>query len=251
MRRALLATIIVGTGCGLGPAGPGTPSGTPPDADLTILFIGNSLTYTNDLPGMVQRLLSTHGEVGTVYTEAIAYPNYGLQDHWAIGTARARIAVGGWDYVVIQQGPSATEGRPSLLEYSARFADEASAVGARLALYMVWPSTARSFDFDGVSDSYATAAAQNDALLFPAGEAWRAAWAIDPGLPLYGSDGFHPSVSGTYVAALVIYQQLSGRDPRFLPAEIPLGSGPLELPLTVSDALHDAAVTANSEFARP
>lgn len=251
MRKTLLATIVAAAGCGLGPAGPGASTEPPPDADITILFIGNSLTYTNDLPGMVQRLLADHGDVGTVYTEAIAYPDYGLQDHWGIGTARQRIAVGGWDYVVLQQGPSATEGRPSLLDYSARFAAEARAVGARPALYMVWPSATRPFDFDGVSDSYATAAEQNDALLFPAGEAWRAAWAIDASLPLYGPDGFHPSVSGTYVAALVIYQQLSGRDPRFLPAEIPLGGGPLALPLEVSDALHDAAVAANAEFARP
>ena len=54
----------------------------------------------------------------------------------------------------MQQGPSATEGRPSLLEYAEFFADEIRAVGAEPALYMVWPSQARSFDFEGVSDSY-------------------------------------------------------------------------------------------------
>lgn len=238
-------------GCGLGPAGPDISSGPPPEADVTILFVGNSLTYTNDLPGMVERLLVEHGQVGTVYTESVAFPNFGLVDHWALGTARSRIREGGWDYVVIQQGPSATEGRPSLLQYSAIFAGEASAVGARLALYMVWPSASRSFDFDGVSDSYATAAEQTGSLLFPAGEAWRAAWVTDPDLPLYGPDGFHPSVSGTCLAALVMYQQISGRDPRALPDEIPLGSGPLELPPDVADALHDAAVAANAGFARP
>ena len=54
----------------------------------------------------------------------------------------------------------------------------------RLALYMVWPAFNRFFDFDGVSDSYRTAAAQTGSLLFPGGEAWRAAWALDPNLDL-------------------------------------------------------------------
>jgi hypothetical protein len=249
MRKALSLAVIMGMGCGLGPAGVG--SGPPPEADVSILFVGNSLTATNNLPGMLERLLTEHGQVGSVYTEAVVFGNFGLMDHWAVGTARDRIREGGWDYVVIQQGPSATEGRPSLLQYSAIFADEANAVGARLALYMVWPSTVRSFDFDGVSDSYRTAAVQTGSLLFPAGEAWRAAWAIDPDLPLYGPDGFHPSVSGTYLAALVMYEQISGRDPRSLPDEIPLGGGPLELPPDVADALHDGAAAANAEFALP
>jgi hypothetical protein len=228
MRKALSLAVIMGMGCGLGPAGVG--SGPPPEADVSILFVGNSLTATNNLPGMLERLLTEHGQVGSVYTEAVVFGNFGLMDHWAVGTARDRIREGGWDYVVIQQGPSATEGRPSLLQYSA----------------MV-----RSFDFDGVSDSYRTAAVQTGSLLFPAGEAWRAAWAIDPDLPLYGPDGFHPSVSGTYLAALVMYEQISGRDPRSLPDEIPLGGGPLELPPDVADALHDGAAAANAEFALP
>lgn len=250
MRKLLFVIALIGLGCGSSPTGAG-PSNPPPEADLAILFVGNSLTYVNDLPGMVQRLLQDHGEVGDVGIGTAAFPNFGLEDHWTQGPARAAIASGQWDVVVIQQGPSATEGRPSLLEYSQRFADEVDAAGGRLALYMVWPASSRSFDFDGVSDSYRTAADQTGGLLFPAGEAWRAAWGLDPALDLYGSDGFHPSLLGTHLAALVIYQQLSGKDPRFLPAEIPTSSGPLGLPLELSDILHDAAVAANEQFARP
>jgi hypothetical protein len=50
-------------------------------------------------------------------------------------------------------------------------------------------------------------------LLLPAGDAWHAAWAEDSGLPLYGPDGFHPSSMGTYLAALVIYEQLFASPP--------------------------------------
>ena len=250
MRRSALVLALLVLGCGASSSGP-DPDDIPIDADVTILFIGNSLTYTNNLPGMLQRLLEEHGDVGTVGVASVAFPNYGLQDHWTHGGAREAIASTDWDYVVIQQGPSATEGRPSLLDYSQRFADEAASTGGRLALYMVWPASDRPFDFAGVSDSYATAASQTGSLLFPAGEAWLAAWEIDPSLPLYGPDGFHPSLLGTYTAAIVMYQQISGKDPRFLPPEIPATAGPIELPIGISDAVHDAAVAANAAFALP
>ena len=41
-------------------------------------------------------------------------------------------------------------------------------------------------------------------LVLPVGEAWRSAWRIDPNIALYGPDGFHPSLMGTYLAALVV-----------------------------------------------
>jgi hypothetical protein len=56
-------------------------------------------------------------------------------------------------------------------------------------------------------------------LCLPAGEAWRAAWAVDPTLALYGPDGFHPSAMGTYLAALVVYEGITGHDARSLPQE--------------------------------
>jgi len=244
IRTLVLAAAVAGTGCNAAALGP-------PDADLSILFVGNSLTYTNDLPGMLERMLEAYGDVGEVHVESVAFPNFGLPDHWAEGSALQRIRTGGWDYVVIQQGPSATEGRPSLLEYSERFATEVAEDGGRLALYMVWPATNRFFDFDGVADSYATAASENGALLFPAGEAWREAWAIDAGLDLYSADGFHPSLLGTHLAALVMFEQLTGRDPRTLPAEIPTSSGTVTLMIELGDVLHDAAVAANAKHALP
>ncbi|MFV1987787.1 MAG: SGNH/GDSL hydrolase family protein [Gemmatimonadota bacterium] len=250
MRNLAILATLMWFGCGSSPTGSNVDD-VPADVDLAILFVGNSLTYTNDLPDMVQRLLQAHGNVGDVGVGTVAFPNFGLMDHWAQGAARSAIASGQWDYVVIQQGPSATEGRPSLLEYSRRFADEVEAVGGRLALYMVWPAANRFLDFNGVSASYEAAAEQNDSLLFPAGEAWREAWALDPNLDLYGPDGFHPSLLGTHLAALVIYQQLSGKDPRALPAEIPTAGGTLQLPIELGDVLHDAAAAANAEFARP
>ena len=181
------------------------PSASP----ARLLFIGNSLTYENDLPGMVCLLARSAGR--PLVCESVARPDYGLEDHWRDGEARKAIAAGRWDIVVLQQGPSALpESRRVLIDYTRRFDAEIKKAGARTALYLVWPSRARRGDFEAVSRSYRAAAQAVGATLLPVGEAWRAAWALDDGLPLYQADGFHPSDAGTYLAALVAYRHLFG-----------------------------------------
>ena len=180
-------------------------------APARILFIGNSLTYANDLPSMVCAMARSAGRHAVC--ETVAKPDYGLEEHWNDRDARAAIARG-WDVVVLQQGPSALpESRRLLIAYTKRFDAEIKKAGARTALYMVWPSRARRGDFPGVSRSYTAAATEVKGLLIPAGDAWRAAWAADAALPLYGADGFHPSPTGTYLAALVAYEQIFGAPP--------------------------------------
>jgi len=205
--KLLSHLILLLAACGSGGTDPQDPLDP---AALNILFVGNSLTYTNDLPGMVAALIDSAG-LGPVAVRSVAFPDFGLEDHWNQGGARTQLGREGWDFVVLQQGPSATEGRPSLLEYTELFAGPIRAAQAQPALYMVWPAAARSFDWDGVRDSYQMAAELVDGLFLPAGEAWREAWKEDAGLTLYGADGFHPSPLGTYLAALVIAERLTGR----------------------------------------
>jgi hypothetical protein len=100
----------------------------------------------------------------------------------------------------------------------ARFAPLIRAAGARPALYMVWAIQSEPEWFDSVRDSYSIAASDVDGLFLPAGEAWRAAWRVDPSLALYSQDGLHATAAGSYAAALVIAAGLTGRSPVGAPA---------------------------------
>lgn len=178
---------------------------------------------------MVKALADSTGAERT-YAETLAEPDYALEDHWRDGELQERLRRGGWDYVVMQQGPSALpESRTNLLQWVATLSAEIRRAGAEPVMYMVWPSTDRSFDFYRVSESYRLAAESVSGLLAPAGEAWRAAWRRDPSLLLYGPDGFHPSVRGTYAAALAIYATLYRRPATGLPAGLTIPGGSFRL----------------------
>jgi hypothetical protein len=216
-----------------------------------ILFIGNSLTYVNDLPLIVQALADSAGGE-RLAVQAVTAGGYSLEDHWNAGTAPHTIAGRQWSVVVLQQGPSSLpESRENLREWTRRFDAEIRRAGGRTALYMVWPEAARAAAFDAVVESYALAAADVHGMLFPVGEAWRVAWSRDAQAPLYGPDGFHPSAAGSYLAGLVMYGLLTGESPVGLPSTLRLGNGALlTIEPSLAAMLQAAAAEANTRFGR-
>ncbi|MEO8635845.1 MAG: hypothetical protein ABI587_11265 [Gemmatimonadales bacterium] len=186
-----------------------SPGATDLSSDsMRLLFIGNSLTYTNDLPAMVDSI-ARRGPGGSVEVRIIAHPNFGLTEHRLSGEAEAAIRQGGWTLVILQQGPSSLpESRVQLVAEARWFAGVAGEAGVPVALLMVWPDRSRLGFFDDVSTSYRLAADSAGTTLLPAGEAWRAAWRMDSTLQLLGPDGFHPAPLGTYLAALVIVDRV-------------------------------------------
>ncbi len=142
-----------------------------PKEILRVLFIGNSLTYTNDLPAIVEELAQASNQKRFLH-KSVAFPNFSLKDHWDRGEARKAITRDKWDIVVLQQGPSGLEeSRRLLIEYARLFENEIRSAGAIPALYMVWPSEARFNDFDRVVESYKLAAEEVKGILFPVGQA--------------------------------------------------------------------------------
>ncbi len=112
---------------------------------------------------------------------------------------------------------------------------------------MVWPSVGRFGDFERVSESHALAAKEVGAVLLPVGEAWRAAWRLDPQLALYSPDGFHPSEVGTFLAALVFFEKFYERPPAGLSSRLK-GSTRVKMSPRVAELLQAAAAETNERF---
>ena len=180
------------------------PEASEPGGGFRVLFIGNSLTASNDLAGTVAHLAASVND--TVAAEAVTRPNFAVIDHVnGMSDAVDLVRRGGWDFVVLQQGPTSQQlGRDTLILAAELLDPDVRAGGGRIAQLMVWAAAPDRAVFDGVLQSCLETARAIDGDCFPAGEAWRAAWSVDPALPLYGPDGFHPAPLGTYLAALVV-----------------------------------------------
>ena len=190
-----------------------TPAAPEPAAPYAanILFLGNSLTYTNYLPKMVDSLAIASGL--SIRSTSITSGGFALIDHWNIPARRMAVETGHYDVVILQQGPSSLpENRDSLRIWAELWEPTIRAAGGVPGLYAVWPDKSRLFAFADVSESYRLAAEAVDGLFFPVGDTWLETWKAIPTAPLYGTDDFHPAVAGTYAAAVTIVAVLSGRD---------------------------------------
>jgi hypothetical protein len=212
------------------------------------VFIGNSLTYVNDLPAIVVSIAKAGGKKRFDF-KTVAFPDFSLEDHWNEGSALNAIRKGGWNFVIMQQGPSAgREGREVLLKYAKLFNGEIRKGGAVPGMYMVWPETSRFGDLDGVRDSYSIAADEIDGAFFPASEAMRNLLSADTSIALFAKDNFHPNQTGSLLAALVIFEQIYGVSlSSFSGSNLKINGRPphavFEKPLT-------AASKANQQYAR-
>jgi hypothetical protein len=205
------------------------------DADVRILFVGNSLTYVNDLPGLVETIAEVAGH--SVETQVAASPNFGLGDHWGTGTPRL-IREMRPDIVILQQGPSTLASSQAYLrEWTDSLARVIREVGAQPALLMVWPPDDPQYSFGAVLASYRAAAQDVDGIFIPAGVSWLEAWKQDDRLRLYGPDGFHPSPLGSVVAALTVVRTLFDESLAGLPEHMrPQGSGRPDITLSTQEA---------------
>lgn len=182
--------------------------GNPESASMNILFVGNSLTYSNDLPKLVYEYAKTKNK--EISTKMIAKPNYAIIDHLDYGNeVENEINSKRYDFVVIQQGPSSqSEGRELLFEAGKRFIELCEANDAELVFFMVWPSRAYYHTFDDVIKNHIEASQAYKAILSPVGKKWKEHFDDTGDFSYYGADQFHPSLKGSSVAAKIIFDSL-------------------------------------------
>lgn len=177
------------------------------NTDFNILFVGNSLTFINNLPELVKTRAKQKGI--NIGTKMIAEGNYAIIDHWNDGKVQNQISTKNYDFVIIQQGPSSQAwGREILIEYGRKLSELCKQNDTKLCYFMVWPSLSYYHTFDGVIKNYRDAASINEAILSPVGEVWKEHFDATDNFDYYSSDGFHPSLKGSQVAADVIVDSL-------------------------------------------
>ena len=197
---------------------------------LRVLFIGNSYTYFNNVPGMVADLARHAKNPRTVDVAMVVRGGATLRDHWLSGDALATLRRGRWDFVVLQEqsmlGVRLEDGRPAVNDpvffhrFARLFAAEIRRAGAVPVFYLTWSRRATPARQGALTDAYAAIAAETDALVAPVGEAWQDLRRRRPDLELYDPDGSHPSPVGSYLAAITLWSTLAHRPATGLPPRV-------------------------------
>ncbi|CAM1349920.1 conserved hypothetical protein [Tenacibaculum crassostreae] len=172
-----------------------------------ILFVGNSLTYSNNMPEILEYIGKQNNI--SIKTASLCFPNYAIIDHLESGKLQQLLQKKRFDYMIIQQGPSSqAQGKQMLLEDGAKMKQLCNQYNTKLGYFMVWPSVTYYYTFDKVIENHTLAAQKNSALLFPAGVNWQEYNTYKDKESLYDHDNFHPSKAGSFLAALTIFHQL-------------------------------------------
>jgi hypothetical protein len=196
------------------------------DSPKRVLFVGNSYMYYGDsLHNHVRRMVDAGGIApeDSLQYKSSTIGGAALEHHpvdWL--TTPGRIGVKEPFELVIMQGGS---GEPLSPRRAARFREVLAennklirARGGKVALYMThaYAATHKQYKPENIrltEAMYVEAGNEIGALVIPVGLAFEEAYRRHPELVLHKSDGTHPTLIGTYLAASTVYAAVYGKSP--------------------------------------
>lgn len=198
---------------------------------LRVLFIGNSYTAVNNLPGLISQL--AEADSNTLIYDASMPGSATLQQHCSNSATLSLLHQHDWDYVVLQeqsQLPAFPDSQVAVDVYP--YAKQLDSIVhvfspcARTVFYMTWgrkngdQSNCASFppicSYDGMDSllqlRYTNMADSFGALLCPVSPVWHFIRDFNPNMNLYQPDESHPTLTGSFLAACSFYALLFNAD---------------------------------------
>lgn len=182
---------------------------------LRILFLGNSFTYYNNLPGIVETMARAAGQ--EVEVHSVTRGGTTLEVLYRDSSALRTLRESRWDYVILQEqstlGINLRNGdwnvnTPEAFHTWVRIWDtEIRASGAKTVLLAAWARRGRPEMQANLNWANWFIGTEINAPVIPAGLAFQyAGWQPE----LY-ADELHPSAAGSYLAACAAVEVLLGR----------------------------------------
>lgn len=197
-----------------------------------VLFLGNSYIYTNNLPQIISDLAASTGDV--LLYDSHLLGGYTLQNHYNNPTSLNKIVSNSWDYIVLQE-QSQTPAFPVPSTFFNGFMSLENFISnqqpcAQINAFMTWghengdiqncPSNPFVCSYLGmnnlIEERYMEVANTFDSEVTPVGVVWKYIKENYPNINLYQSDGSHPSLAGSYLAACCFYTSLFRKDPTLI-----------------------------------
>lgn len=205
-------------------------------ATKRVFFIGNSYTYVNDLPNLVQSIAASNGDVLEHHSHTPGGST--LQNHSNNPDVISTINQGNWDYVVLQeqsQLPSFPDSQVQnqVYPYALQLSNliKTSNPCGNVIFYMTWgrkngdaancPGLPAVCTYQGMDtqiyNRYMEMAMANEGIVSPVGKVWRTIREQNPAIELYDQDESHPSYIGSMAAAYIFYTIIFKKDPTQIP----------------------------------
>jgi hypothetical protein len=190
----------------------------------SILIVGNSRTFFNDMPAMLREIADAAGSPAKFQVESSAYPAATFKTHWSKVRTRQLLA-NGWDDVILQPESGAQlwqRGNEEFLEFGPKLAGEATLRQGRPLLVVGWPYDSKEYEGDDYAEAgfgradhlaliremHAKLAANANLGRINVAGPWEIVRLSRPSIKLT-TDGNHPTIAGTYLYALAVYAKLT------------------------------------------
>lgn len=192
-----------------------TPAEESNEEPIRILFVGNSLTYTGNLPAVVDALSAANGRATA--SDMIVTGGATLTDRLNDGSVATALAAEEYSYVVLQErggdftcafGPDAcVNARASLIKLAELTRSEGAAP-ILLGTYQGHPLSSRN-----IVEAESRAAQEAGVDYISISERLQELRSEFPGMTWFASDGMHPGSDLTLLEALLLFERLHGAKP--------------------------------------
>ncbi len=174
--------------------------------DIKVLFIGNSHTYVNDMP----QLFVEEAQKDNVRCDVtmLTLGGWRLSQHVKEPQVKFNILHGHYDYVVLQEYTHPFGPEQPMHEAVAKLGEWIKAAGSMPVMYMTWAKKGHPEQQAELTNAYTTCAQEINALLAPVGVEWWKLLNENPTIEMYRPDGEHASLTGSRLAAAVIWKTI-------------------------------------------
>jgi len=193
-----------------------------------VLYLGNSLTYVNNVPDLVAQIAMSHGD--TIIWDSNTPGGHKILQHSTNPVSLTKISDQKWDFVIIQAQSQETAFPDGQLDTDiyppAKFLTDSvhrHYACSNVLFYM--PAGWKYGDnlncsgfpdictyegqFARIRQTHLNISDSMDASIIPSGVSYHHSRFIDSTIDLWSSDNVHPSIKGSYLTALNVYASIT------------------------------------------
>lgn len=232
MGLSALFALSLSVGSGIAQTAP-TVQSVPMEQPESILYVGNSFFYFNNgISGMIARIMRSADPEYNLRSSLVTISGSGFDWHDMESYFRPD-AIGRYtidsDNVVTFNEPSRLfdlavmmdcsqcalhpQLKDIFYDYAKKHSETVRDNDAEPVFFMSWAYLDKPEMTEQLAEAYTRIGNENNALVIPAGLAFAKSVAERPDITLYTADDRHPTMEGTYLAALTTYAAIFERNP--------------------------------------